>query len=203
MHDGIALGGDLNVIRSGGNGIYLSYYLNGPKKFDIAKVAQGDTVVHLYSSQLEKLKIAIPSKLEQKKETAAAHSGISKAEVEAMPFDLTALEQAGIFLNIDATGFSVLSRQLDWQSLGIELPKEQTVHLRPPRTGLLPDDWRCLLAAPIHSANRVVGALLAFNKALEGRLLSLHLAVRKDSESPLQSFGRCVATLLVARFSMD
>jgi hypothetical protein len=59
-----------------------------------------------------------------------------------MPFDLTALEQAGIFLNIDATGFSVLSRQLDWQSLGIELPKEQAVHLSPPRTGLLPDNYR-------------------------------------------------------------
>jgi hypothetical protein len=84
----------------------------------------------------------ILSRLEQKKETAAAHLGISAAEVETMPFDLTALERAGIFLNIDATGFSVLSRQLDWQSLGIELPKEQTVHLSPPRTGLLPDDYR-------------------------------------------------------------
>jgi len=84
----------------------------------------------------------ILSRLEQKKETAAAHLGISAAEFETMPFDLTALEQAGIFLKIDATGFSVLSRQLDWQSLGIELPKEQTVHLSPPRTGLLPDDYR-------------------------------------------------------------
>ncbi|HLM59503.1 MAG TPA: hypothetical protein VK308_01745 [Pyrinomonadaceae bacterium] len=84
----------------------------------------------------------ILSKLEEKKETAAAHLGISAAEVETMPFDLTALEQAGIFLNIDATGFSVLSRQLDWQSLGIELPKEQAVHLSPPRTGLLPDNYR-------------------------------------------------------------
>lgn len=84
----------------------------------------------------------ILGKLEQKKETAAAHLGISATEVETMPFDLTALEQAGIFLNIDATGFSVLSRQLDWQSLGIELPKEQAVHLSPPRTGLLPDAYR-------------------------------------------------------------
>jgi type I restriction enzyme S subunit len=67
MHEGIALGSDLNVIRTDGDGVYLSYYLNGPKKFDIAKVAQGDTVVHLYPSQLGKLKIAIPSKLEQKK----------------------------------------------------------------------------------------------------------------------------------------
>ena len=78
----------------------------------------------------------ILSKLQQRKETAAAHLGISAAEVETMPFDLTALEQAGIFLNIDATGFSVLSRQLDWQSLGIELPKDKAVHLSPPRTGL-------------------------------------------------------------------
>lgn len=84
----------------------------------------------------------ILGKLEQKKETAAAHLGISAAEVETMPFDLTALEQAGIFLNIDATGFSVLSRQLDWQSLGIELPADKAVYLSPPRTGLLPDDYR-------------------------------------------------------------
>lgn len=84
----------------------------------------------------------ILSKLEQKKETAAAHLGISAAEVETMPFDLTALEQSGIFLNVDATGFSVLSRQLDWQSLGIELPANKAVTLSPPRTGLLPDDYR-------------------------------------------------------------
>jgi len=93
-------------------------------------------------SNVPDLATEILSKLEQKKETAAAHLGVLAAEVETMPFDLTALEQAGIFLNIDATGFSVLSRQLDWQSLGIELPKEQTVHLSPPRTGLLPDSYR-------------------------------------------------------------
>lgn len=98
----------------------------------------------------------ILGKLEQKKEATAAYLGISAAEVEMMPFDLTALEQAGIFLNIDATGFSVLSRQLDWQSLGIELPKEQTVHLSPPRTGLLPDDYRKPLQ---RAASQAHGAL--------------------------------------------
>ena len=98
----------------------------------------------------------ILSKLEQKKETAATHLGISAAEIETMPFDLTALEQAGIFLNVDATGFSVLSRQLDWQSLGIELPKEQTIHLSPPRTGLLPDKYRKPLQ---RAASQAHGAL--------------------------------------------
>ncbi len=63
----IALGGDLTVIRSQFNGPFLSYYLNGPKKYDIAKVAQGDTVVHLYPWQLEELEIAFPSPAEQQK----------------------------------------------------------------------------------------------------------------------------------------
>jgi len=63
----IALGGDLNIIRSKLNGIFLSYYLNGPKRLDIAKVAQGDTVVHLYPHQLEALRIDFPSLPEQQK----------------------------------------------------------------------------------------------------------------------------------------
>lgn len=62
---GIALGGDLNVIRSKFNGIFLSYLLNGSKRFEIAKVAQGDTVVHLYPHQLEVLLIEFPSIPEQ------------------------------------------------------------------------------------------------------------------------------------------
>ena len=65
--DGIALGSDLNVIRTEHNGIFLSYFLNGPKRREIAKVAQGDTVVHLYPSQLEQLSIAFPKKREQQK----------------------------------------------------------------------------------------------------------------------------------------
>jgi type I restriction enzyme S subunit len=65
--DHVALGGDLNVIRTKHNGIFLSYFLNGPKRREIAKVAQGDTVVHLYPSQLEELPIAFPTDGEQQK----------------------------------------------------------------------------------------------------------------------------------------
>ena len=64
---GIALGGDLNVIRSKLYGPFLSYYLNGPKRLEIAKLAQGDTVVHLYPHQLKTLHIAVPSPTEQQK----------------------------------------------------------------------------------------------------------------------------------------
>lgn len=67
MKDDIALGGDLNIIRACQNGIFISYYFNGNLKEEIAKKAQGDTVVHLYPSQLDQLDIAIPSKKEQQR----------------------------------------------------------------------------------------------------------------------------------------
>jgi type I restriction enzyme S subunit len=63
----VALGGDLNIIRSKENGVFLSYYLNGKKKLDIAKLAQGISVIHLYSSQLKLLDLKIPSFQEQTK----------------------------------------------------------------------------------------------------------------------------------------
>ena len=49
------------------NGVFLSYYLNNSKKEDIASLAQGVSVVHLYSSQLSTLNINLPSSEEQTK----------------------------------------------------------------------------------------------------------------------------------------
>ena len=67
MKSGIALGGDLNIIKTPLNGIFLSYYLNSKKKMEIANLAQGISVVHLYSSQLSTLEISYPSSQEQSK----------------------------------------------------------------------------------------------------------------------------------------
>jgi len=63
----IALGGDLNIIRSKMNGVFLSYYLNSAKKKSIAQLSQGISVVHLYPSQLKTLDINIPELSEQQK----------------------------------------------------------------------------------------------------------------------------------------
>lgn len=67
LKDNVALGGDLNIIKTKEDGVFLSYYLNNAKKIDIARLSQGISVVHLYSSQLKTLKLNIPSKPEQKK----------------------------------------------------------------------------------------------------------------------------------------
>lgn len=74
LQEGIALGGDLNIIKSKINGVFLSYLLNGPKKREIAKMAQGVSVMHLYNSQLVDLNIEIPKPKEQHKIAATLTS---------------------------------------------------------------------------------------------------------------------------------
>lgn len=63
--DGIVIGGDVNIIRSKQNGIFLAYYLNNSRKHKIACLAQGSSVIHLYSTHLKSLKVFIPSNNEQ------------------------------------------------------------------------------------------------------------------------------------------
>lgn len=84
----------------------------------------------------------ILNRLQTKKEKAAVNLGISAAEVETMPFDLSQLETEGIFLNVDCRGFSTLEKQIEWKSLGVELPAQGAIKLSPPRVGLLPDSFR-------------------------------------------------------------
>ncbi len=67
LEAGIALGGDLNIIRTKINGVFLAYYLSNAKKKDIARMAQGIAVVHLYPNQLKTLSINIPKPQEQQK----------------------------------------------------------------------------------------------------------------------------------------
>lgn len=65
--DGIALGGDINVLRGSPNGVFLAYYLNNAKRKDIARYAQGNSVVHLYASQMRNLSVSLPHPDEQRK----------------------------------------------------------------------------------------------------------------------------------------
>ncbi len=65
--DGIALGGDINVLRGAPNGVFLAYYLNNAKRKDIASYAQGNSVVHLYASQMRNLRVSLPHPAEQRK----------------------------------------------------------------------------------------------------------------------------------------
>ena len=67
--DNILLGGDLNIIRlHEQDGKFFSYQLNGVRKYDIATVAQGVSVVHLHTGDLKGITVKYPSHIaEQEK----------------------------------------------------------------------------------------------------------------------------------------
>jgi hypothetical protein len=84
---------------------------------------------------------------------AAERVGLETAAVEQLPFDLSALESEGVLVNVDARGFGLLDRRLDWQALGITLPRGADLAFRPPRCGLLPDRYRLPLLRPAARAH--------------------------------------------------
>lgn len=67
LQDNIALSGDLNIFRTKENGIFLSYLIRSKLKMQIAQLAQGNSVVHLYASQLKGVSFSLPCLEEQTK----------------------------------------------------------------------------------------------------------------------------------------
>ena len=79
---------------------------------------------------------------------AAAQLRVADAAIERLPFDLSTLEAGGVFVNVDTQNFGLLDRRLDWQALGIRLPRGTDLAFRPPRCGLVPDRYRLPIVAP-------------------------------------------------------
>ena len=62
----VAIGGDITIIRTNQYAPFITYYLN-QKRNEIARFAQGVSIVHLYAKDFKALKMKIPSINEQKK----------------------------------------------------------------------------------------------------------------------------------------
>ena len=90
---------------------------------------------------------------EARTERAASRAGVDATEIEKLPFDLSALEDEGVFVNVDASGFGLLDRRLEWHALGVSLPRGTNLAFRPPRCGLLPDRYRLPLLRPASRAH--------------------------------------------------
>lgn len=67
--DYVILGGDIMIYRGNNrriNGDFLSYYFNGPGEKELAKFAEGITIIHIYSSEVKDFKLNLPPLPEQK-----------------------------------------------------------------------------------------------------------------------------------------
>ena len=68
LQDDVLLGGDINVLSPlNCDGRFISYMINNNKKTEIAKIAQGHSIVHLYNDNLKVVNLNIPEIDEQEK----------------------------------------------------------------------------------------------------------------------------------------
>lgn len=97
LSNGIALGGDLNILRSNVNGIFLAYLLTHIKKRAISKLAQGNAVVHLYSNQLKKLQIHLPKDRKEQDEIAKCLSSLDNViKYENLKLEILWQQKTGV-----------------------------------------------------------------------------------------------------------
>lgn len=92
-------------------------------------------------------------------------------DTEQLTLDLRQIDEQGIFVAVEASGFHSLEKQLDWRSLGVQLPKTAVIAVRAPRAGLLPEEHRKALRRPMQQAYEIVkkyGHRFAMTEALWG-----------------------------------
>ena len=98
--DNVIIGGDLTILRPLTDfGNYLSYYLYHKKKIEIAKYAQGDSVVHLYADKIKNLSLNLPTYEEQKKVSQVLELLDKKIELQTKKIEDLKLFKKGLFNN--------------------------------------------------------------------------------------------------------
>lgn len=89
----IAIGGDLNIITPiNSDGRFISLYINGKGKYNLAKYAQGKSVVHLYNSDIKKLNFYLPTNMAEQKKVGDFFSKLDR-QIELEEQKLEKLEE--------------------------------------------------------------------------------------------------------------
>ena len=152
---GVLLGGDLNIIVAPNNfnAEFLAITIsNGKPHTDIAKMAQGKSVVHIHNSDLEKINILHPEYTEQCK-LSRYFSNIDhlitlhqrKLKLQFFSLCLMIIYSVSVFLGVIFMGFA---KEVDFEAAMIEaLGRHGWEHevLRYPTEDELIDNWAKIL----------------------------------------------------------
>ncbi|WP_256088074.1 restriction endonuclease subunit S [Staphylococcus haemolyticus] len=92
-NENIIIGGDLNILTpTNTDGRFISLYINGKGKYNLARYAQGKTVVHLYNSDIKKLKLMLPFDIKEQNKIGDFFSKLDR-QIELEEDKLELLEQ--------------------------------------------------------------------------------------------------------------
>lgn len=94
LESDVILGGDINILRSKKeiSPVFFAYLLTHSYKFDIARLAQGITIVHLYAEFLKSMKVFVPIDTNEQKAIADVLSTADE-EIDLLNQKLDALKE--------------------------------------------------------------------------------------------------------------
>ena len=96
--DNILVGGDINILSPKNcDGRFISYMISNNKRNTIARIAQGNSIVHLYSENLKQVNLDIPSLNEQKKIADMLELLDKKIELQTRRIEALKLFKKGLF----------------------------------------------------------------------------------------------------------
>src|SRR5699024_3254495 len=92
-NEDVYIGGDLNILTpKEDDGKFISLSLNGVNKRNMAKLAQGKTVVHLYNNDIKTLNINLPNKIQEQQKIGEFFSKLDR-QIELEEQKLEKLEE--------------------------------------------------------------------------------------------------------------
>lgn len=92
-NEDVYIGGDLNILTpKEDDGKFISLSLNGVNKRNMAKLAQGKTVVHLYNNDIKTLNINLPKKIQEQQKIGEFFSELDR-QIELEEQKLAKLEE--------------------------------------------------------------------------------------------------------------
>lgn len=99
--DNILVGGDINILSPKNcDGRFISYMISNNKRNTIARIAQGHSIVHLYSENLKQVNLDIPSLREQKKIADMLELLDKKIELQTKRIETLKLFKKGLLKKI-------------------------------------------------------------------------------------------------------
>ena len=114
----VAIGGDITIIKTNQYAPFITYCLNN-KRTEIAKYAQGVSIVHLYAKDFQNMKIKIPQISEQKK-IVDLFENLNK-KIDSLEKTQEKLEKLNFDLinKIMEQNYKIPNRTYDWRRISL------------------------------------------------------------------------------------
>ena len=167
--DNVLLGGDINILSPKNcDGRFISYMISNNKRKTIARVAQGHSIVHLYSENLKKVNLDIPLLSEQKKIADMLELLDKKIELQTKKIEALKLFKKGL---LKCEYNKIKNKNLSQLDNIAQIYQPQTLSQKQLKKGVY----------PVFGANGIIG----FNSNFNHKLPQITISCRGENSGSI------------------